>query len=128
MLSSIQDVYSQIDLDDLRDSEASAGIILEMQDRQRYFEGQIASAASAENIARMVSFYIHISLLVSSLSPMSPGSGHESCIIRNEGQSARLGYESCAGMHCIFCILHSSIHNFHSSKSTRNLEMQLYFP
>ncbi|KIM91917.1 hypothetical protein PILCRDRAFT_57232 [Piloderma croceum F 1598] len=46
-----EDAYSQIDLDDLHDPEASAGIILEMQDRQRYFEGQMASAASAEAAA-----------------------------------------------------------------------------
>ena len=32
-----QDSYSQIDLGDLHDLESSAGIILEMQDRQRYF-------------------------------------------------------------------------------------------
>ncbi|KAF4598194.1 TFB1 family protein [Pleurotus pulmonarius] len=32
--------YSQVDLDDLHDPEASNGIVLEMQDRQRYFEGR----------------------------------------------------------------------------------------
>ncbi|KAJ7287846.1 hypothetical protein C8J57DRAFT_1285066 [Mycena rebaudengoi] len=32
--------YGQIDIDDLHDPETSAGIILEMQDRQRYFEGR----------------------------------------------------------------------------------------
>jgi transcription initiation factor TFIIH subunit 1 len=35
---------SQLDLDDLHDASASAGIILEMQDRQRYFEAQGRSA------------------------------------------------------------------------------------
>jgi len=57
-LNDQKDVYSQIDLDDLHDPEASAGIILEMQDRQRYFEGQTASAASAEGAAGKVSFSV----------------------------------------------------------------------
>ncbi|KAJ7680559.1 hypothetical protein DFH06DRAFT_1163498 [Mycena polygramma] len=35
----------QIDLDDLHDPESSSGIILEMHDRQRYFEGGISKAA-----------------------------------------------------------------------------------
>ncbi|KAJ7187986.1 hypothetical protein C8R46DRAFT_933665 [Mycena filopes] len=34
--------YGQIDIDDLHLPEASAGIVLEMQDRQRYFEGGIS--------------------------------------------------------------------------------------
>ncbi|KAF7376366.1 hypothetical protein MSAN_00052100 [Mycena sanguinolenta] len=37
--------YGQIDLDDLHDSESSSGIVLEMQDRQRYFEGGISNSA-----------------------------------------------------------------------------------
>ncbi|KAJ7072140.1 hypothetical protein C8F01DRAFT_1102708 [Mycena amicta] len=41
--------YGQIDLDDLHDAESSAGIVLEMQDRQRYFEGGIANGSSAES-------------------------------------------------------------------------------
>ncbi|KAF8973104.1 hypothetical protein BDZ97DRAFT_1691833 [Flammula alnicola] len=32
------------DIDDLHDSEASSGIVLEMQDRQRYFEGRMSNA------------------------------------------------------------------------------------
>ncbi|EGO25262.1 hypothetical protein SERLADRAFT_465142 [Serpula lacrymans var. lacrymans S7.9] len=43
------DAYGQLDLDDLHDPETSVGIILEMQDRQRYFEGQMASAAAVED-------------------------------------------------------------------------------
>ncbi|KII92831.1 hypothetical protein PLICRDRAFT_89359 [Plicaturopsis crispa FD-325 SS-3] len=39
-----EELYSQIDLDDLHDPEGSAGIILQMQDRQRYFEGRMAGA------------------------------------------------------------------------------------
>ncbi|TDL25910.1 hypothetical protein BD410DRAFT_783894, partial [Rickenella mellea] len=38
------DAYSQIDLDDLHDSESTAGIMLEMQDRNRYFEGRAVVA------------------------------------------------------------------------------------
>ncbi|KAJ7446266.1 hypothetical protein B0H11DRAFT_2085779, partial [Mycena galericulata] len=37
--------YGQIDIDDLHDPEASTGIILDMQDRQRYFEGGIPNSA-----------------------------------------------------------------------------------
>ncbi|KAF8210572.1 hypothetical protein K438DRAFT_1809924 [Mycena galopus ATCC 62051] len=37
--------YGQINIDDLHDSESSSGIVLEMQDRQRYFEGGISNAA-----------------------------------------------------------------------------------
>lgn len=40
-----ESLYETIDLDDLHDPEASAGILLEMQDRQRYFEGRMASLA-----------------------------------------------------------------------------------
>ncbi|KAJ6594100.1 hypothetical protein B0H19DRAFT_1093796 [Mycena capillaripes] len=35
--------YGQIDIDDLHDPESSSGIVLEMQDRQRYFEGGISN-------------------------------------------------------------------------------------
>ncbi|KAF7321699.1 hypothetical protein MKEN_00691300 [Mycena kentingensis (nom. inval.)] len=40
--------YGQIDLDDLHDAESSAGIMLEMQDRQRYFEGGISNGSASE--------------------------------------------------------------------------------
>ena len=43
---SFKDLYSQIDFDDLHDQEASPGIVLEMQDRQRYFEGRMLNGAS----------------------------------------------------------------------------------
>ncbi|KAF9529198.1 hypothetical protein CPB83DRAFT_852845 [Crepidotus variabilis] len=39
--------YTQIDLDDLHDPEASDGIILEMQDRQRYFNAVMSKEAEA---------------------------------------------------------------------------------
>ncbi|KAI6157476.1 hypothetical protein BKA82DRAFT_1000520 [Pisolithus tinctorius] len=43
-----QDSFSQIELEDLRDPESSIGILLEMQDRQRYFEGQLMRGVAAE--------------------------------------------------------------------------------
>ncbi|KAG2037463.1 hypothetical protein BDR03DRAFT_863793 [Suillus americanus] len=42
------DAYAQITLDDLRDPEAMNGITLQMQDRERYFEGQLARSASEQ--------------------------------------------------------------------------------
>ncbi|KAG2150920.1 hypothetical protein DEU56DRAFT_779121 [Suillus clintonianus] len=42
------DAYAQITLDDLRDPEATSGIALQMQDRERYFEGQLARTASEQ--------------------------------------------------------------------------------
>ncbi|KAJ3508383.1 hypothetical protein NLJ89_g5788 [Agrocybe chaxingu] len=41
-----EDAYSQIDLEDLHDAEASNGIVLEMQDRQRYFEARMSGGAA----------------------------------------------------------------------------------
>lgn len=40
--------YAQITLDDLRDPEAMSGITLQMQDRERYFEGQLTRSASEQ--------------------------------------------------------------------------------
>ncbi|KAH9839475.1 uncharacterized protein C8Q71DRAFT_703931 [Rhodofomes roseus] len=37
---------SQLDLDDLHDNQSSAGILLDMQDRQRYFESRALDSAS----------------------------------------------------------------------------------
>ncbi|KAJ2917789.1 hypothetical protein MD484_g2640, partial [Candolleomyces efflorescens] len=42
--------YSQIEIDDLRDESTSNGIVLEMQDRQRYFEGGMAGNANRGNM------------------------------------------------------------------------------
>ncbi|TCD69832.1 RNA polymerase II transcription factor B subunit 1 [Steccherinum ochraceum] len=39
--------YEQIDLEDLHDVQSSAGVILDMQDRQRYFEGRSADTRQA---------------------------------------------------------------------------------
>ncbi|KAH7911986.1 hypothetical protein BJ138DRAFT_1125597 [Hygrophoropsis aurantiaca] len=49
-----QNDYAQIDLDDLRDPEASTGIVLDMQDRQRYFEGQLTRGAAEQEPGRQV--------------------------------------------------------------------------
>ncbi|KAI0093026.1 hypothetical protein BDY19DRAFT_882431 [Irpex rosettiformis] len=38
--TTLEDHYTQIDLEDLHDNQASTGITLNMQDRQRYFEGR----------------------------------------------------------------------------------------
>jgi hypothetical protein len=46
--------YSQIDLADLHNPESSTGILLEMQDRQRYFEARPGAAVSAEQAPRPV--------------------------------------------------------------------------
>lgn len=45
-----QDNFSQIELEDLCDPESSIGILLEMQDRQRYFEGQLMRGVAAEQV------------------------------------------------------------------------------
>ncbi|KAG7446276.1 uncharacterized protein BT62DRAFT_986844 [Guyanagaster necrorhizus] len=45
---------AQIDLDDLHDPELSTGIILEMQDRQRYFEGR--KAANSDDARKNIDF------------------------------------------------------------------------
>lgn len=50
-----QDPYGQIDIDDLHDSEISTGILLEMKDRQRYFEGRMASQAAEDAAAKNAS-------------------------------------------------------------------------
>ncbi|ETW80595.1 hypothetical protein HETIRDRAFT_61689 [Heterobasidion irregulare TC 32-1] len=44
--------YSQIDLQDLHDPKASAGILLEMKDGHRYFEGRTGVTSAAEQDAR----------------------------------------------------------------------------
>ncbi|KAI0342162.1 hypothetical protein BDW22DRAFT_1331177 [Trametopsis cervina] len=38
--SNIEDRYAQLDLEDLHDNQASVGIALNMQDREKYFEGR----------------------------------------------------------------------------------------
>ncbi|KAK7005731.1 hypothetical protein R3P38DRAFT_3039285 [Favolaschia claudopus] len=48
------DDYGQIDIDDLHDGESSAGIVLEMQDRQRYFEGGISNSSLSVAPSRQV--------------------------------------------------------------------------
>ncbi|KAF9233320.1 hypothetical protein BU15DRAFT_54043 [Melanogaster broomeanus] len=42
-----QNPFSQIEYDDLQDHESFSGVLLEMQDRQRYFEGQLGRVAGA---------------------------------------------------------------------------------
>ncbi|TFY80605.1 hypothetical protein EWM64_g3406 [Hericium alpestre] len=45
--------YMQIDLDDLHDPQSSEGILLQMQDRQRYFEGRVGAVGAAEEAPRL---------------------------------------------------------------------------
>lgn len=40
-----QESYSQLDLDDLHEPEAMDGIVLQMQDRQRYFSAVMSKGA-----------------------------------------------------------------------------------
>jgi hypothetical protein len=42
-----------MELDDLRDPETSAGITLEMQDRQRYFDGGVSNPLSANGVGKV---------------------------------------------------------------------------
>ncbi|THH12104.1 hypothetical protein EW146_g7816 [Bondarzewia mesenterica] len=44
--------YPQIDLEDLHDPQASAGILLDMKDRKKYFEGRAGVVGAAEQAAR----------------------------------------------------------------------------
>lgn len=48
-----QDFYRQIDLDDLHDPETSAGIILDMQDRQRYFDARMSNSSTVNGAAKV---------------------------------------------------------------------------
>lgn len=47
MLECAQTSFAEIEYDDLQDHEIYHGILLEMQDRQRYFEGQLGKAGAA---------------------------------------------------------------------------------
>ncbi|RDX55046.1 hypothetical protein OH76DRAFT_1372618 [Lentinus brumalis] len=41
--------YAQLDLEDLHDNQASSGIVLDMQDRQRYFDGRANGAGNGDD-------------------------------------------------------------------------------
>ncbi|KAI0663565.1 hypothetical protein C8Q70DRAFT_906577 [Cubamyces menziesii] len=47
---------AQLDLEDLHDNQSSAGILLDMQDRQRYFDGRAASTADGGDAGPRVDF------------------------------------------------------------------------
>jgi transcription initiation factor TFIIH subunit 1 len=49
----IQDSIRQIDLDDLHDPEAPAGITLDMHDRQRYFDGRMSNSSTGSGAAKV---------------------------------------------------------------------------
>jgi transcription initiation factor TFIIH subunit 1 len=48
--------FAQLDLDDLHDPESSTAIPLEMQDRERYFEGRMTSQVSTTDAQSQVDF------------------------------------------------------------------------
>ncbi|KAF9263313.1 hypothetical protein L218DRAFT_959330 [Marasmius fiardii PR-910] len=48
-----EDRYQPIELEDLTNTETSSGIVLEMQDRQRYFEGRMSGAISNDAIEKV---------------------------------------------------------------------------
>ncbi|KAH9858787.1 hypothetical protein C2E23DRAFT_909621 [Lenzites betulinus] len=51
-----EDRYTQLDLEDLHDNEASAGILLDMQDRQRYFDGRANTTNDGSSAGLKVDF------------------------------------------------------------------------
>ncbi|OJT15757.1 RNA polymerase II transcription factor B subunit 1 [Trametes pubescens] len=51
-----EDRIAQLDLEDLHDNETSAGILLDMQDRQRYFDGRANSATDGAATGPHVAF------------------------------------------------------------------------
>lgn len=55
----------QIDLEDLHDTQSSTGIVLDMQDRQRYFEGRSAGTGPAVEVN--ISYLLSCITLISSL-------------------------------------------------------------
>ncbi|TBU56387.1 hypothetical protein BD310DRAFT_882716 [Dichomitus squalens] len=48
--------YAQLDLEDLHDNQSSAGIILDMKDRQRYFDGRANGAEQGDPEGPRVAF------------------------------------------------------------------------
>jgi len=53
-----QGYYSQIELDDLQDTQASEGIALDMKNSQRYFESRAINAEDTPN-RKKVGWYIY---------------------------------------------------------------------
>ncbi|KAI0780114.1 hypothetical protein C8Q74DRAFT_1173891, partial [Fomes fomentarius] len=48
--------YTQLDLEDLHDNQSSAGILLDMQNRQRYFDGRAAGGGNDDATSQRVDF------------------------------------------------------------------------
>lgn len=53
-------LYFEIDLDDLHDAESTSGIVLEMQDRQRYFEGRMGNDPSQDSTQEKIDVQVVI--------------------------------------------------------------------
>ncbi len=45
-----QSLYESIDLDDLHDLDSSSGVVLEMKDRDRYYDGRTGDQSSLEDV------------------------------------------------------------------------------
>jgi len=52
-----QGYYSQIELEDLQDSQASEGIALDMKNSQRYFESRAISREDTSNRQEVAGFF-----------------------------------------------------------------------
>lgn len=63
----LQETYSQIEITDLNNAEISSGVILEMQDRQRYFEARMAIVAEDEAATQVWTNSCFISYVISSI-------------------------------------------------------------
>ncbi|KAK7053447.1 RNA polymerase II transcription factor B subunit 1 [Paramarasmius palmivorus] len=48
-----EDEYHEIELEDLNNAQDSSGIVLEMQDQQRYFEGRMTNASAEDSLEQV---------------------------------------------------------------------------
>lgn len=66
-----QQLYAQLDLDDLHASDSNNGIVLEMKDRDRYFDGRasVSGQQSDDESVSKVNYY-------SNNGPVIPSRGH----------------------------------------------------
>jgi len=97
-----EDFYRQIDLDDLHDPETSAGIILDMQDRQRYFDAGMSNSLTANGAAK----YLDISAIICGIRDSLPDWDKNLTEVRLSITS----HCSCHGLGTtVFCSLRSSV-------------------
>ncbi|CCM01145.1 uncharacterized protein FIBRA_03193 [Fibroporia radiculosa] len=93
------DHISQLDLDDLHDSQTSVGILLDMQDRQRYFESRVADSSGQLAVNEVLDINTALKEFKQSLSGWTDNlkklklerkAGEEALIAMTENVSARL--------------------------------------